>query len=336
MSANPLDNLTTALAGVKTGLTIAEQIETLTKYFKPYKPDVRSFRINYLTRTSELKYFVEISPGIIRKTQGKITLPVMLGFKIYDVVDLDTGSLVRVDFNRNDMTWVCNLDDFPQSERFMITLQGSVGEDFLHRLVAVKAAVNPQKKAGVDIYWIHSALRDVSILEKAWTELNIDSVNVDVRIGVERYFGSAIPDEIKKGLKIQQRLLTAIRRGERNIEGLKRKYRKSELASGVSPTDVYELVRRLVSGEYFVDFVNVDHPFVIGGIESERKATSVIPEKVRVGAMADLNFRHPAAKGELKFDRGQYISSVSSEIERFKKPKKKKKSKKSMKKESKK
>jgi len=326
LSGNPLDQLTKALTGMKTGITIAEKIEAITKHFKPYKPEIKSFRINYLTLSSEMKYLLEVSSGILRKTHGKVEVPVMYGFKIYDVIDLDTGGLVKVDFDQEGMKWVCNLGEFPKSERFMVTVQGHVGQDFLNRLVAVKAAINPKRKEGSDIYWIHSALKDVSILERAWSELNIDSVNVNVRIGVERFFGSAIPDEVKKGLQIQQKLLMAIKRGERNIEGLKRRYRKTELASGASPSDVYELVRRLVSGEFFTDYVNVDHPFVIGGIKPERKVTSIIPEKVKVGALADLNFRRPAVEGNLIFDRKQYVESVSQEISKFKKkPKKAKK-----------
>jgi hypothetical protein len=332
LPSNLADDIAKALGVFDKGITISDQIASLTKHFKPYKPEVKSFRIDYLNQSSELKYFLNIPSGVTRKTRRRVELPVSYGFRIYDIVDMDSGSLVRVDFDEAKMKWTCNLGSFPNSERFMVTVKGVIGPDFLRRLVDVKAALNPDRDGGTDRYWIHAALRDVSILERVWSELNIDRVNIDVRIGVERFFASAIPEGIKKGLVVRQKLLDAIKRGERNIEGLKLQYRRAEQAGGVSPKDLYDLVLRLVSGEFFVDYVSIDQPFVIGGIEPEREVTALIPERVKVGVLGDLNFHNPAAKGDLRFKRKNYVESVSEEIKQFV-PKQKKTTKKKRKRE---
>lgn len=59
----------------------------------------------------------------------------------------------------------------------------------------------------------------------------------------------------------------------------------------------------------------MDNPFRLGSIEPHKQITSIIPEQVKVDVHTDLNFRLPAAKGQLTFERGRYVDSVSSIIE---------------------
>lgn len=309
----PRDAISTAQSTV----SLVEQVSKVLEIFRPYTPEVRRFTVDYLTRTSEIKYLLNIPSGVKRITHRKIELPATTGFRIDEVLDLDTTDLLKINYDSNGEKWVFNADDFPNSNRFMVTTKGIISLDFLNRLVAVNCATNPTRREECDCYWIHSAIKDVSILEKIWEELDVERVNVDVRIAVERFFSSAIPEPVKERLKIQSELLDAIRRGERNIEGLKLKYRHSAIKAKISPTDLVDLLMSLVSGEFFSNFISLDKPFVLGSIEPHRELTSFIPERVKVNVLSDLNFQLPAAKGELTFKRKDFTDAVTTGIKTF-------------------
>ena len=203
------------------------------------------------------------------------------------------------------------------SERYWLTVRGHVPSEFLERLVIVKAAGNPTLEEGVEKYWVHSAIRDVRLLESIWKDLNVERVNVDVRIGVERFFTSAIPNEVKKRLSVQKELLEAIARGDRGREEkLKYAYRSIPRTSRITPQEIYNLLMRLISGEFFSPFLRVTPPFILGVIEPEIKPAVLIPERVRVGAQTDLSYSLPAVKGDLNFMRKEYVESIEHEIER--------------------
>jgi len=306
------------LSIAQTGAGLVKQIDEILNVFRPYKPEIRRFRINYLNRSSEIKYLLNIPSGVKRKAHRKVELPATTGFRIDEVLDLDTTDLLNISYDSEGRKWVFDANDFPDSNRFMVTLKGVVSSEFLDRLVSINCAVNPTRKGESDCYWIHSALKDVSILEKIWDELDIERVNIDVRIGVERFFSSAIPGTIKERLQAQRELLNAIEQGQRNIEMLKLKYRLSAKRTKVSASDLLDLMMKLVSGEFFSGFIRLtDDRFFFGSIEPHREVTSIIPERVQVGVLSDLNFRLPAAKGDLIFERKKYVDSISKTIEDF-------------------
>jgi hypothetical protein len=66
------------------------------------------------------------------------------------------------------------------------------------------------------------------------------------------------------------------------LKGL-RNYRQAMRSAKLSPSDLLDLMMRLVSGK-FSNFVKLNNPFLPGSIESERKLTAIVPEKVKVGA----------------------------------------------------
>lgn len=140
--------------------------------------------------------------------------------------------------------WLLDVTKLPSSERYWLAVKGRISKEFLDQLVSVKAAENPSRQEENDFYWIHSALRNADALQKIWTELNIEQVNTNVRIGVERMFASAIPQGIKDRLDLQKKLLDAIASGNRDEEQrLKTKYRTSK--ARFVPSELSELFLRL-------------------------------------------------------------------------------------------
>ncbi len=310
-------NTKDVLSTLQTGTTLAKQINELLEVFRPYKPEVKRFRIDHMDRSSEIKYLLQIPSGLQRKTHRKVELPATTGFRIDEVLDLDKIELLDVKYDSSEKKWLFNANDFPNSESFMVTLKGQVSQDFLDRLVSVKCAHNPTRDGDNDCYWIHSALKDVSILERIWDELDVDRVNADIRIGVERFFSSSIPKAIKDKFEIQRELLYAISHGQRNIQGLQMRYRRASRKATISPSDLVDVFMKLVSGEYFSGYVKVDDPFRLGSIEPLKQITSLIPDRVKVAVLSDINLKTPAVKGQLTFERQRFVDTVTESVEDF-------------------
>jgi len=312
-----IDDIQKALNVAETSSGLVKMIDDLFEVFRPYKPEIRKFRIDYTDNSSEIKYLLHMPIGIRRKTHRTVELPARTGFRIDEVLDLDTAEMLDIHFDRAGNKWIVNTNKFPRSERFLVTLKGKVSDQFLYTLVSVDCATDPTSRDEDDIYWIHSALKDVSILEKLWHELNVEKVHADVRIGVDRFFSSAIPKDISERFKARDRLLTAIATGQRNIEYLKHDYRRRHGQSKISASELVDIFTKMVSGEFFRSYIQVDEPFNVGDIEPFRKFTSMIPERVKVSVRTDLDFKIPAARGTLKFERKRYEESVVEMADKY-------------------
>lgn len=303
----------TAIAVAQATKELLKQLNEVSEELKPFKPDVRSFRIDYLGRNSEVKYLLLIPDGIRRHLQRKIEIPAITGFRFYEMWDLDKMEPVNSPWAFNGEKWLLDVTKLPTSEKYWLTVKGRISKEFLDQLVSVKAAENPAREKENDFYWIHSALKNVDAFEKIWTELNIEQVNADVRIGVERMFTSAIPQGVKDKLELQKKLLDAITAGNRDEEQrLKIKYRTSK--AKFTPSELSELFVRLVSGDFFADFVQVGQPFIMNNIEPIKEPGIIVPEKVKVGVQTDLTYKNPAANGNLCFFRHKYSLAVTERV----------------------
>lgn len=303
---------------IETSSGMIKQIENLSEIFRPFKPEVRRLRVDYFNRNSELKYYLNIPDKIIEEnTRSIIEFPVTPGFIIDEVIDFEAQQIFKPQFNPDRGKWRIDVSEFPTSEKYMVTLKGKMSTEFLDRLVDVKCAINPTMRENGECYWIHSALKDVSIFDKVWSELDIEQVNIDVRIGVERYFSSLIPPNFKKINEAKNKLLEAVRTGQRDLIRLETAYRRISQKSEINPSELVNLFMKLASGEMISPYLKLDKPFFFGNIQPEKELTALIPEKVRVNVLSDLNFKNPIAKGELLFERKKYEENITKEIEYF-------------------
>ncbi len=126
-------------------------------------------------------------------------------------------------------------------------------------------------------------------------------------------FSSAIPVGVKEKLELQQKLLNAITSGNRDEE-YRLKYRFRRMSISVAPFELSNLLNKLVSGEFFGDYVSIGHPFTVSSIEPIKETGMFIPEKVKVGVQTDLNYRMPAAKADLCFKRRKYSQQVAEKV----------------------
>jgi hypothetical protein len=289
---------------------ISKQVDELTKDFESYAPDIRRFRINYEHKSSEINYLLSIQDVTenikIKNREIRIT----------QIIDMLTGDVVGYYYDSDSNEWIIDLSKLVEKDKILLTIERKMPSDFVESLVNVTCSANPTKEGDNECYWIHSALKNVRALESIWSELDVDQINVGIRIGVERYFSSVIPREIKERLRARKTLLDAIQQGART-QRLQYRYRQASNRARVSPSELVELMMRLVSGEYFANYLSVDDRFEIAKIEPYKQITSIVPERVNVGVLTDLNFLSPAAQGKLTFLKKNYVDKISDEINKF-------------------
>lgn len=303
----------TALVAAQTAEILLKELNAVKEKLKPFTANVKGFRIDYLNRSTEIKYLLLIPNGIKRQLRRKIDIPAITGFRFDEMWDLDSLELVNYSWAFNGESWLLDITKLPPSERFMLTVKGKISENFLNQLVSVKVAENPSREEENDRYWIHSALINVEILKNVWKSLDIEQVDANVRIGVERMFSAAIPEGFKERLELQQKLLNAIATGNRNLEQrLKVRYRTSPL--NVNPLELNALLGSLVSSDTFAKFIEVKLPFIVNNIEPVRDIGMFIPEKVKVGVQTDLNYQTPTVSGDLCFYRHKYSQLVAEKV----------------------
>lgn len=302
------------LTGVKTSFDILEQLKKLYKALSHYKPETTSMRINYKDGSSDLTLYLSI-PDTIKRRIRHVEIPAYVGYKICEMYD---ESFNRVDYviEYKDGKWVLHADKLPASEKYLVIMKGKISKEALDRIVKVHAPEDPKKDEECDKYWIHSAIKDMRILEQIWKELAVERVTTNVRVGVERYFTASIPGPIKKMLRTRESILRAIETGQREKSRLEFQYRYWKRKTRVTTGEIYEVIRKLVSGEIFTNFISVDNPYEISSIEP---VTPVffIPEKVGVGVETDLSFQRPAAEGYLTFKKKDFSEHVSEEFKKF-------------------
>jgi hypothetical protein len=302
-----------ALAVAQTSDILLKQLNVVSEKLKPFKPDVKSFRIDYMNRNSEVKYLLLIPTGVRRLIQRKIEIPSITGFKFYEMWDLDKMELVNSSWTFDGKNWLLDVTKLPSSEKYWLTVRGQISKSFLDQLVSVKVAENPSRVKENDHYWIHSALTNVEQFDKIWTALNMEQVNADIRIGVERMFSATIPQGLKDRLELQQKLLNAITRGDRE-EKTRLEFRYRTSPPTVTPMHLNEILGNLVSPETFTEYVTVEEPFTVNNIEPIKEAGMFVPEKVKVQVQTDLNYDVPTAKGDLCFYRHKYSQFVAEKV----------------------
>lgn len=299
---------------------IVEQIEKILNKFRSYKPEVKSFRLNYQSKDAEIKLLLSISQTIKRKIRlGKISsveVPAYGGYKIHEMFD-ESFNLVRGAWNYRDGKWILDASKLPASEKYFVIMRGKLPKEAIDQIVKVNAAEVPKRDADSDRYWVHSAIKDMSLFEGIWDELAVDRVNTSVRVGVERYFTTAIPPQIKDLLETRAKLLKAIETGDKSHRSrYEYRYRVLSKQASIKTGEIYELIRELLSGEIFSQFIYIDDPYKIASIEPSSHVY-LIPGQVGVVVETDLNFRRPAAEGFLSFKKKEFSSEVEGKFKVF-------------------
>jgi len=291
--------------------TISDIVKALLEIFKPLKPETRKITIQYRTCKSRIELVIETPDGLCRKLR-KIEIPAWKGFRVVEMRD-ETFHEIEALWKKHGEKWVLPISSLPASRRFLIILEGSVPRDFIKRIVRVQPALNRDQTEELDRYWLNCMLRDVTILERLWEDLEVEDVDVGVRVSIDRCFATALPKEVKEALEATQELLAAARGRDRGK--LMKAWQKYRMYTHKIPSieELNLFVQKVTASDFFRDYVTVDHPFRIGEIRRGEVGV-IIPEIMFVEALTDLNLQNPAAIGYLTFKKKLYAEAIKDEL----------------------
>lgn len=299
------------------GLDFIDKIQKLLEKLQNYKPEIKSLRVNYLNKATEMKLLIKVPQGIKRSFRD-VEIPAYPGYSIKEVFDGTTLDRINVDWQLKNQNWIADAKALGPSDRYFVILEGSISDVALERLVKLYCPEDPKRESDVDRYWIDSTIKDMAILEKIYDELTLDKVNTCVNVGVERQFTSSIPKEVKNWFRA--RALADIHLRSRDREKAFRSYRFLTIAErklgDISPTDVRNLAKSALSPETFMYYVSVDKPFHISHL-SPVEESHWLPEKIGVVVETDLSYKNPVAQGDLTYKKIDFASKLEEEMKKL-------------------
>ena len=282
-------------------------------YFKDFRPTAKSMMINYSRKTSNIGLAVTIDKGF-RKNHNKIKIPAYPGFSIKKMEDASFNQIKSL-WKIVDKEWILDAKDLPPSDGYFIELEGSIDEKSLKDLVHIKPSINRDNDDEVDRYWLDASLKNPKKLEHVWAELEIDAVDVGVKIDVNKMFGLKIPQDLRDKADSLQKFIEAGRRGDRNmifdtVWDLKRQEKKTAF----HPADFVKIIQNLTARETLLNYVSVDTSYTIGDIEHPTKYEGIVPLDVRVQTLTTLTLENPQSLGYLTLQRKSYLEKIEDEF----------------------
>ena len=318
----------TALAAIKvgndaydTGKQIVKEIEDYKKFFHTYKPTITNLQMNYEDGSAEITMHLFIPSN--KRVGGKVEINIPVNYQILEFYDSS--------FNKIDLSWEKNVKGFKiktkklpkNSEHFLCRSRGYISKEGIEQFVELRAPSSPFVERNEDKYWIVSSLRAPDALKQIYTDLRIDQVSLDVRVGVKRCFSTTIPHKLRTVLEARTQLIKATESGNRNLKS-KMEYRLRTLPKivKISESDIIQQITELISKDTFEKYVYTEEPFKISKISQEEDRISLIPEFINVNVFTDLNFNNKMAKGNLAFKREEYKKEIQKEMDNLIKKKK--------------
>ncbi len=298
-------------------LDFIEKISKFLEKMANYKPEVKSLRINYLTKTTELKLLISVPRGIKRHFRD-IEIPIYENYKVKEVFDCTTLNRLDIPWKQKNNNWLIDADLLKASDKYFVILEGGITDVSLEHLVKLYCPGDPKRTNEADLYWIDSAIKDMSILEKIYDELTIDKVTTNVNVGVERQFSSSMPREVKEWLAARAKADVYLGSSDRqnvfkSLYGLRVAQRRM---GKLSPSAIHDLAEQALSPQEFMLYVSIDKPFNITQISAVNDA-HWFPEKVGVTVQTDLNYKNPVAQGDLTFKKIDFASKLAKEVQKL-------------------
>ncbi len=297
---------------VKTAL---DWVEKVIKFFEPYKPEKKMMRINCINQTSEIGLLINI-PDQYKRKVGKIKIPAYQNFQIYEMMteDFNLLDVVKLWTNVNGQ-WVLNTSVLPPVDNFFLKMRGYMSPEIISKMVFVDEAKNRDQTEEIDRYWLKCMIKDVELIENVWNMLEIQHVNVGIKVGINRCFSTAVPNTYHKKIEAAQRFLRyGQTRDRQKVFHAWNEYRKTLRMEGVSIDALIDLIGKLTSGETFGDFVHVERPYTRGPINREQEFSGPFPNYMRVQALTDLDLKNYVADSYMVFEKKKYIDKIKEKI----------------------
>lgn len=290
--------------------------EKFKEYFKDFHPEAKSMTINFTRKTSDIGLALKIEEGF-RKNHNKIKIPAYPGFQITKMQDASFNQIQSL-WKLIDGEWILDAKELPPSDGYFIELEGNIEQKNLEGLVHIKPSINRDSNDDVDRYWLDASLRDPKKLEEIWTELQIDEVNVGVKIDITKLFGLRIPQELKDKADSIQKYLYAGRQGDRGLVfNAMWDFKRQERKTPFHPNDFLQVIQNLTARKTLIDYISVDKSYNIGDIEHSTKYEGIVPQDVKVQALTTLTLKDPQSIGYLTLQRRLYLDKIKEEFDKI-------------------
>lgn len=291
---------------------IIDWLPKIIDFFKPFRPEITHFQINYKDKKAVIYYKLDLEDYLIKKRISKIIIPNLPSYQIVNFYDEGFSNLNHIiKMSKDQKSYIIKTKDLPTNRYFQVVLSGKIEEQALKNIVRIQPALNKNSTPSYDRYWLDVMIRDIDTLEKIYHSLEINEINLSVRVATERYFTTELPKSLTRSLRIINEFLSAGKGRDRNL--LFKKWGPYRLASNVDKDEIIKYFEDLTNNINLVNFIKIDHPFYTGNI-GDFETHRVIPSSFNVEAITDLSFRKPAASGYLEFHKKNFQDAVRSEI----------------------
>ena len=290
--------------------------DTIKEYFKDFRPEARSMTINFSSQTSTIGLAIIVDEGF-RKNHNKIKIPAYPNFKIIKMQDASFHQIQSL-WKYVNGEWILDARDLPPSAGYLIELEGAIEENNLKDLVHIKPSINRDSNDQVDKYWLDASLKNPKILEQIWTDLQIDEVNVTVKIDINKMFALRLPQEIKDKTDAIQKYLRAGQLGDRGLLfRAMHDYKRQERKNPFHPNDFLRVINNLTARNTLLNFISVDERYDIGEIDHFTTYEGIIPQDIKVHALTNLTLQNPQALGYLTVQRKLYLEKIQEEFSKI-------------------
>lgn len=303
-------------SGVAAASAVIDLYDKMKKHFADFKQETRSVTINFTQHTSEMSFKVTVPDGW-RKRHRKIVLPAYDGFSVVKMMD-DSFNEYKHLWRRTGDEFVLDANKLPSAETYLVTMAGRVSKSALEQFVYIKPAANRTMDEASDKYWLESGLRNLRSLESIYDDLEVDDVNFNVSVSIDKMFGLTIPIEIREQAAAIEDLRRAALHTDRQawFRAMQAYKARSRILPDHDPSSFARLIGALTSKETIEEYVTIDRPYGLGEIRSPEKYHGIVPQSVTISAVTSLTLRNPAATGYLSFNKKSYIEKLRSEFAR--------------------
>jgi hypothetical protein len=291
-------------------------VKSILERFQPFRPDVNSMIINYREQRSEIWLHIKIPSGM-RRHLASVKIP---AFEDFDISFMMDRSLHRMalPWKLENKNWVLNPSVLLSDKDYLVVMKGPISKRVLDELVRVQPAMNRDQTPSEDKYWLSCMIRNQKLLETMYQELQIQEIDVKVKVGIERCFSTAVPPQLKKQLDTMDRWVQAGLGKDRGEVTKAWSALRFAYASGkIDQDSIASIVKTLTENEIFRQYVTVEPPFIIGDVRRNERFAGLIPNEMFVEAITELSLRRPECTGYLCFKKKDYIEIIKHELNKI-------------------
>lgn len=184
---------------------------------------------------------------------------------------------------------------------------------FISNLVETKVAAEPLEFNERDEYWMHAQLRFPQILQKIYSDLKIQDVDLSVNVAVDNEVKTAIPKHVTRHLQLIRDMLAETERGKAHKLLLQHLQMKRRIG-----IDIYALINEISSiflPSRFKNYIEIVSPFKYvdsrQGTASYNFPGQLVPKVMTVISQTDLSLQTPAVDGKLVYKKKNLLDKLT-------------------------